>query len=816
VAKLTGHLYDDDLTVNADEYNEWLSDDYVDLFEPLGDADAPVAKLKPIIISIEWEITDDILNQLHDELQDLKDVWTDNKINLVYVQGMEAIGRYILREKASAHPNAVKLLFSFYYHLEKIVSSASMSEEEKKKLLLQDVKAFDQFKILINSASHEKKTVAAESVAAHSQGVASHAERLLPSSQYQKIVLTNLKTILLGIDWEINDEEFVRLDEEVTRLQQVLGDSKTKLILLQGIGSLGNYISFAKSSTQPDAFKLLRSFYEGLEKVHQEVLSESQEREILLAEVKKFNDLKAAIAMVASEVVVPVDEEKDDEEGDADASAFADTSETNRDFRKVNERDESDIDRQVASFFGDEGVAVDHDAATVGELVALTPEDSEISSRLDSLFGKEEDPLSKDAVSDRVLSGVDVETEADDDSNEKALPLQDGELAPALIEINGQGLCAVERSPVTTTFTESSGFIPGLDVESEADDDSEELALPRENGKVVPALALSDEDYRISEASLLNDADSEEVDIETRLDEFFGLEIENISQRNTFVDSEVSPGALTSKGLAAENIGGEKTGGIGLNQFKEEESFESEAVDAIFGLDMEDEEAGKNDFVIDGVHDLFQLEESTLAANQINEVSEPGIETLLMEPVVADLIFAEVGSGVPVDKISSRLDVIFESVGDDVEVDELPPVVFGSVVSDADIECEFDKKQESLEGLQECRSAIISKEYERAFPFLFTEINRLRHNSGGRYIRDSLLQLLEIVGQHIDQYRDEADGDSLILLQSLCDKLEQVSQGQRDFEKGCEQILFIETGKVLFWQQSLIALLITSQGGKKI
>jgi pilus assembly protein FimV len=816
VAKLTGHLYDDDLTVNADEYNEWLSDDYVDLFEPLGDADAPIAKLKPIIVSIEWEITDDILNQLHDELQDLKEVWTGDKINLVYVQGMEAIGRYILREKANAHPNAVKLLFSFYYHLEKIVSSASMSEEEKKNLLLQDVKAFDQFKILINPASHEKKPVGAESVAVHSQGVGSHVEHLLPSSQYQKKVLTNLKTILLGIDWEMNDKEFVRLDEEVTRLQQVLGGSKTKLILLQGIGSLGNYISFAKSGTQPDAFKLLHSFYEGLEKVHQEVLPESQEREILLAEVEKFNDFKAAIAMVSSEVVVPVDEEKGGEAGDVDAAAFADRSETNRDFRTVNEHDESDIDRRIDSFFGDEDVAADHDAATVGDVVALTPEDSGISSRLDSLFGKEEAPLSQEAVSDSVLSGVDVETEADDDSNEKALPFQDGELAPALVEMNGQDLYAGKGSPVTATVTESMGFIPGLDVESEADDDSEELALPCENGKVAPALALSDEDYRICEASLLNDADSEVVDVENRLDEFFGLEIESSSQRSTFVASEASPEALTSIGLAVEDIGGEKTVGIGLSQVEEEESFESEAVDAIYGLDMEDEETEKNDFVLDGIHDLFQLEESTLAANQLTEAAEPGVETLIMEPVAADLIFAEVGSGTPVDKISNRLDVIFEPVGDDVEVDALPPAVFGGVVSGAEVEGEFDKKQESLEGLQACRNAIISKEYEMAFPFLFTEINRLRDNGGFHYTRNSFLQLLEIVGQHIDQYRDEADDDSLILLQSLCYKLEQVSQGQRDFDKGCEQILFTETGKVLSWQQSLISLLITSQGGQKI
>ena len=94
MAQQTGRQYDDDLTVDADEYNESFSTSYVDLFEPLGDNDSPIAKLKTIILSIDWEITDDILQQLHSELQDLKDIWAGNKINLVYIQALEKIGRY--------------------------------------------------------------------------------------------------------------------------------------------------------------------------------------------------------------------------------------------------------------------------------------------------------------------------------------------------------------------------------------------------------------------------------------------------------------------------------------------------------------------------------------------------------------------------------------------------------------------------------------------------------------------------------------------------------------------------------------------------
>ena len=290
MAQHTGRQYDDDLTVGADEYNESFSTEYVDLFEPLGDADAPIAKLKTIILSIDWEITDDILQQLNEELQDLKDVWAGNKINLIYIQALEKIGRYISSEKANSHPNAIKLLLTFYSDLEKIVSS-TMSEEEQKKLLLQDIKKFDQFKIQIAPSVPKEKKIA--TVGSVSQSVACAVEVPLPVSQGQKNVLTNLKAIVLGIDWEISDKELVRLSDEVNKLEQIFSESRAKLIFLQGIGALGNYIRSTKSNAHLNAFKLLHSFYNGLERIYNEVLSRQQEKEILLAEVTKFNAFKA-------------------------------------------------------------------------------------------------------------------------------------------------------------------------------------------------------------------------------------------------------------------------------------------------------------------------------------------------------------------------------------------------------------------------------------------------------------------------------------------------------------------------------------------
>ena len=781
MAQQTGRQYDDDLTVGADEYNESFSTGYVDLFEPLGDNDSPIAKLKTIILSIDWEITDDILHQLHSELQDLKDIWAGNKINLVYIQALEKIGRYIFSEKAHSHPNAIKLLLTFYSNLEKIVSSVSMSEEEKKQLLLQDVKRFDQFKAQIAPASNERNKAAESPVAARPQVVVPAAVAL-PSSQGQRNVLTNLKAIVLGIDWEISDSELVRLSEEVSKLEKVFSENRAKLIFLQGIGALGNYIRSAKSNAHPGAFKLLHSFCKGLEKTYNEVLSGDQEKEILLDEVKKFNAFKSVIAAVASEVVVPVDdtaslageeegeEEESDEEGGVFAPAFADMPEGVRGFSEDAEAVKDDVDKSVASFLGEEKAVAEQSVLAVGENFAGAEEGPEVSSRLDALFGNAEEPdlAGAEVSTDLALSGVEVETEADDDSDEKALPLQAGSLAPALAETSGQSVYAEdvlsEKPLVVSSFT-GTPVVPGVDVETEADDESGEAALPREEGGLAPALAFSDETYGFREAEFVAAPDEEEFDLEDRLHSFFGAEIEEASQGSTFhVTDDVHEAVLPAEAFSEKNDVSKSEERTPVGFTEEQEVFTSEILAVSEDVDK-----------LAGADILFE-----------GESAERSVEAR-----------------------KEDLGIVFEPVGDDVPVDELP-VEPESGAIDFDI-----LEQQAFIGVRECVASILLKKYEIAFPAFFVEINRLRH--GGRqeqYVKNTLLQLLLTVGQYIDTYRTVADAEALTLLQSLCDKLEQMCQRKTVPGDGREQILFKETGAVLLWQQRLIADLMARHEGE--
>lgn len=772
MAQHTGRLYDDDLTVGADEYSESFSTEFVDLFEPLGDDDAPIAKLKTIILSIDWEITDDILHQLNDELQDLKDVWAGNKINLVYIQALEKIGKYICAEKANAHPNAIKLLLAFYYDLEKIVSSVSMSEETKKQLLLQDVKKFEQFKLqIVPSVPQEKKSIPVAPI---------------PET---KNVLTPLKAIVLGIDWEISDKELVHLGEEVARLEKEFAESRAKLIFLQGIGALGSYIRSTKDKAHPDAFKLLHSFFEGLEKICVEDLSSAKEKEILLAEVSKFNAFKAVIAVVASEVVVSaedsiipsasgrevhVDEEEEEYEGGGVITpAFADMPEDVHGFDVDAEVVQSDIDQRVASFFGEDELAAEPVAAVLAVPPETMQEGGEVASRLDDLFGDDRavEQFGQRAVaSDIALEGVDVETEADDDSGEKALLFEGGQLAPALAEAGGESAGGDQFFGEAATVTDSSvaaPVIPGVDVETEADDESGEAPLPREQGWVAPALMFSDEGYGFRETELTADVYEDDFDLEDRLDSFFGAEIEESSQ-----------------GVPAQIDDGEDT--------------LPPALTAVEGLQPAAIEQPGASTLLATVEPLGLETQDRVDAGLLTEVQG-------VTPRVAGFIVEETGDQFSADVRGEERGVVFEPVADDVEVDELPafPGIMGagglSVV-----------EQEFLARLRECLAAMLEKKYYTELPAFLDEANTLIQIWQTQYVKMSFLQLLVTVCQYID--RVGADSETLALLQSLGESLELVFQGKTPTGEGKEKILFAEMGRVLCWQQSLILSVLAQNG----
>ena len=146
--ELEGRL--DDL---FDEHNASLPDN--------GDRDGskfyPLAELKNLILSIDWEITDEVLEKLLQQIQDLNMTYGHDKTVLSFLQILDALGGYIKKNRAKAHPKTFKTLNSVFASLDKVVLSKDMAETEKKKILSTEMNQYNELRIQIAKSKVEKK-----------------------------------------------------------------------------------------------------------------------------------------------------------------------------------------------------------------------------------------------------------------------------------------------------------------------------------------------------------------------------------------------------------------------------------------------------------------------------------------------------------------------------------------------------------------------------------------------------------------------------------------------------------------------------------
>lgn len=119
---------------------------------------------------------------------------------------------------------------------------------------------------------------------------------------------TELKTIVLSIDWEITDEVMDRFVAQVAELQGIYKDDKIVLVLLQLLGSIGDYIRTNLGQSHPDAFRILNSLFAQLDRVlHTEGLSGTEKKKILGAELARYKKLKSTLQQKQAKVTAKTD-----------------------------------------------------------------------------------------------------------------------------------------------------------------------------------------------------------------------------------------------------------------------------------------------------------------------------------------------------------------------------------------------------------------------------------------------------------------------------------------------------------------------------
>ena len=118
--------------------------------------DYPLAELKHLVLSIDWEITEEALAGLLTQIDSLKTTYKNEKIILMFLQLLGSLGVYIKTNRGNAHPKTFKILNSAFSRLEEVVLSEDMAEPEKKKLLRDEMEKYKQLRSQVSKKKAAK------------------------------------------------------------------------------------------------------------------------------------------------------------------------------------------------------------------------------------------------------------------------------------------------------------------------------------------------------------------------------------------------------------------------------------------------------------------------------------------------------------------------------------------------------------------------------------------------------------------------------------------------------------------------------------
>jgi hypothetical protein len=123
--------------------------------------DYPLSELKNLVLSIDWEITDDVLENFIGQVKQLKSNYKDDRINLTFLQILGSLGEYIKTHRGKAHPKTFKILNSVFAKFDEVVISEDLPEQDKKRILRGEM---NKYKELRSQISSKKSATAAKRV----------------------------------------------------------------------------------------------------------------------------------------------------------------------------------------------------------------------------------------------------------------------------------------------------------------------------------------------------------------------------------------------------------------------------------------------------------------------------------------------------------------------------------------------------------------------------------------------------------------------------------------------------------------------------
>ena len=145
---------------------------------------ASMEKLKSVILSIDWEITESCLTDLIDETDILLPQYEDNRYAHTLLRMLRAVGGYIRKRKAQAHPDAIKRIMSVFKSLEKLTGSQQLDAEISKRIVGKEIAAFKTLKDQVDI----QRGAAVETQPAESETAPADAGSFVDSHQFEQAI----------------------------------------------------------------------------------------------------------------------------------------------------------------------------------------------------------------------------------------------------------------------------------------------------------------------------------------------------------------------------------------------------------------------------------------------------------------------------------------------------------------------------------------------------------------------------------------------------------------------------------------------------
>lgn len=118
--------------------------------------------------------------------------------------------------------------------------------------------------------------------------------------------IKELKSVVLSLEWELNDETLARFDEEILKLEEVYAEDLFVLAFVRILRFLGRYIMVKGTESEPRSINLLFSTYDNLEKVLlSRNMPESEKYSLMAENISSYRQWVETEDLTSMEVAEP-------------------------------------------------------------------------------------------------------------------------------------------------------------------------------------------------------------------------------------------------------------------------------------------------------------------------------------------------------------------------------------------------------------------------------------------------------------------------------------------------------------------------------